>query len=263
MSQPTWTDIYGLYVNIAIAIATTAAVISALCISNKQIKASSAQLKEQIEESRRLATEERQHQSCPIIVPTKAIPDTILESEKTYHLYTSEANPQLKGNIQWLLPISSLPIDLTNLGGGPAFNVHCVLYGGAGNADAYINQFISWNNGPIGHERTETILFRHPFQDELWLDRKDSIDGIHTLQYPFGGPNPNKAQACLTTTYHDLFGNKLVSIFDYTPDHRWLCVFVNTPSSPKIALDLKELNDQKKQQAVKLSVPPVRTSQGE
>lgn len=68
------------------------------------------------------------------------------------------------------------------------------------------------------------------------------------LHYPSTGQsNPNQAQACLTISYHDLFGNKLVSIFDYTPYHQCVRLFVSVPSSSKIALDLKELNDQKKQ----------------
>src|SRR6266566_9299767 len=124
------------------------------------------------------------------------------------------------------------------------FNVHCVLYG---YDNAYRNQFISWNNGPIGPGKDETIRSRHPDQGELWLDRNDSVDGEHTLHYPPAGPNPNQAQACLTISYQDLFGNKLVSIFDYTSYHEWVRVFVSVPSSPKITLDLKELNDRKKQ----------------
>ncbi len=75
-----WNDI----AQSVVAIVAIVAIIVSLYISNKQIKenrkqqaeqikASNEQLNKQIEESRRLVTEERQHQSCPIIVPTKAI----------------------------------------------------------------------------------------------------------------------------------------------------------------------------------------------
>src|SRR5216683_5034986 len=101
----------------------------------------------------------------------------------------------LKGNISWGLQFLSVPIEVSNIGTGPAFNVHCVLYG---YDNAYSNQFISWNNGPIGPGKDETIRSRHPDQGELWLDRNDSVDGEHTLHYPPAGPNPNQAQACLT-----------------------------------------------------------------
>ncbi len=220
----------------------------------EQIKANDIQINRQIEESRRLATEERQHQSCPIIVPTKAIPNVPAEQHPGIpqeYLYTSEV-PPLKGNISWGLQFPSVPIEVSNIGTGPAFNVHCVLHG---YDNAYANQFISWNNGPIGPGKDETILSRHPSQGELWLDRNDSIDGEHTLHYHSAGPNPNQAQACLTISYQDLFDNKLVSIFDYTSYHQWVRVFISTPSSPRIALDLKELNDQKKQKATKPQTP--------
>jgi hypothetical protein len=192
------------------------------------------------EANQKQAQEDRQHQSCPIIVPTKAIYNVLVSNGS--HLYSSEADPRLKGNIQWALPITSLPIEVSNIGGGPAFNVHGVLHGSSTNYDY---QFISWNNGPIGNGKDEKLLFRHPFSNEFRLNQANSVDETHTLYYPFSNePTPNNAQARLTITYHDLFGNKLVSIFDYTVDHRWVRVFVSMPSSPKIALDLKELNEQ-------------------
>src|SRR6266567_3552509 len=231
---------------VAVAVVAIVAVVASLRANKRQIKASEIQIQKQIEENRRLATEERQHQSCPIIVPTRAIlnvPAQQVPGIQQQYLYTSEV-PPLKGNISWGLQFSAVPIEVSNIGTGPAFNVHCVLYG---YDNAYSNQFISWNNGPIGPGKDETIRSRHPDQGELWLDRNDSIDGEHTLHYSPAGPNPNQAQACLTISYQDLFGNKLVSIFDYTSYHQWVRVFVSVPSSPKITLDLKELNDRKKQ----------------
>lgn len=208
----------------------------------KQINASNDQLAKQIEESRRLATEERQHQSCPIIVPTKEIDNILTPEIPQQHFYTAEA-PPLKGNIGWALQFPSVPLAVSNIGMGPAFNIHCILHGSENIAEY---QFISWNNGPIGAGKDETLHLRHPRQRELRLDRNDSVDGKHPLYYPSAGPNPNQALASLTVTYHDLFGNKLVSIFDYTPYHEWVRVFISMPSSPKFDLDLKELNDQKK-----------------
>jgi hypothetical protein len=166
-----------------------------------------------------------------------------IEGEPKQYFYTAEA-PPLKGNISWALTFPDVPLAVSNIGMGPAFNVHCVLHGYENIAEY---QFISWNNGPIGAGKDETMHLRHPRHRELWLDRNDSVDGEHTLHYPSTGQSsPNQALACLTMTYQDLFGNKLISIFDYTPYHEWVRVFVSMPSSPKIALDLKELNDQKK-----------------
>src|SRR6266699_6018443 len=250
-------DIIGVFNVLAQVAVAVVAVVASLRANKKQIESSDKQLKEQIkaseiqiqkqiEENRRLATEERQQQSCPIIVPTKAIakvPAEQVPGTQQKYLYTSEV-PPLKGNISWGLQFSAVPIEVSNIGMGPAFNVHCVLHG---YDNGYRNQFISWNNGPIGPGKDETIQSRHSDQGELWLDRNDSIDGEHTLHYSPAGPNPNQAQACLTISYQDLFGNKLVSIFDYTSYHQWVRVFVSVPSSPQITLDLKELNDRKKQ----------------
>ncbi len=260
MSTSDIIGVFNVLAQLAVAGVAVWAVLASLNANKRQIKASEIQIQKQIDENRRLATEERQQQSCPIIVPTKEIPNVPAEQHPGIpqeYLYTPEV-PPLKGNISWGLQFSSVPIEVSNIGMGPAFNVHCVLYG---YDNAYRNQFISWNNGPIGSGKDETILFRHPFQDELWLDRNDSVDGEHTLHYPPAGPNPNQAQACLTISYQDLFGNKLVSIFDYTSYHEWVRVFVSTPLSSKITLDLKELNTQKKQSPkLKLSAPPIITS---
>jgi len=66
----------------------------------------------------------------------------------------------------------------------------------------------------------------------------------------------------LTITYHDLFGIKHVSIFDHTIEHQWVHIAIDKISvyKKKPILDLKELNTQEKQQAVKWSAPAPRTS---
>ena len=76
--------------------------------------------------------------------------------------------------------------------------------------------------------------------------------------YVYDSPIPKLAR--LTITYHDLWGDRYVIVLDYTLDYQWERVFVRMPFDKKISLDLKEKNTQKKQQAVKLSAPPVQTS---
>src|SRR6266566_9056968 len=88
---------------VAVAVVAIVAVVASLRANKRQIKASEIQIQKQIEENRRLATEERQQQSCPIIVPTKAIakvPAEQVPGTQQQYLYTSEA-PPLKGNISW------------------------------------------------------------------------------------------------------------------------------------------------------------------
>jgi len=216
----------------------------------EQIEASEAQIYKQIEENRRLATEERQHQSRPIIVPVGQFFAT--ELGRNIHL--------ADGLVNWNTQ-SMISLELHNMGGGAALNVHCVLYGPE---SIHTYQFVSWNDGPID-KNPVTVNCGHP--QELFLNPDDSIDGIHPL-YDTSLPSPSNPIeyriACLTITCHDLFGNKHISVFNYTLEHRWLPVVIGKIPvvKGKIPLDLKELNDQKKQQGTKLSAPPPITLSG-
>lgn len=230
-----------------------------LAASDKQLKdqiaASEAQINKQIEESRRLAAEDRQHQSRPIIVPNGEVDETVVhytdavtKEPKMGYIYTSEEK------VDWSYPFP-IKIELHNMGNGPAFNIHCVFYGSENTSQS---QFISWDNGPIAEKSTLMMELKHRF--ELRLFHGDSVNGKHPL-YDMSLDSPSNPWAyriaCLTMTYHDLFGKKYVSIFNYTLQHQWIHVIteeiLGTPP-----LDLKELNDQKKQ-GPKLSAPPAKT----
>ena len=202
--------------------------------------------------SQQLATDDRQHQSRPIIVPVGEF--------ESVSPYLARGNTPYKGDglVNWAYP-DPIQLELQNMGGGVALNVHCVLYG---SEPIHISQFVSWDNGPIGKGPIH-IKYEHPQQ--LFLNPDDSIDGIHPLfdTSPNSPSNPVEQRiACLTVTYHDLFEIKHVSIFNYTLEHRWICMATSRiPSlNGKPPLDLKELNDQKKQQGTKLSAPPIKTS---
>jgi len=202
--------------------------------------------------TQQLATEERQHQIRPIIVPVgEFTPSPATLGSALY---------QPNGIGIWTHQ-GKIELTLQNMGGGVAVNVHCVLYGPEG---ILTYQFVSWDNGPVGNNPVQ-ILFEHPKQ--LHLAPDDSIDGVHPLYdtSPTLSSNPIEYRiACLTVTYHDLFGIKHVSIFNYTLEHRWVCVTIGKIPAVKgnEPLDLKELNDQKKQQTPKFSAPPLITSQG-
>ena len=60
--------------------------------------------------------------------------------------------------------------------------------------------------------------------------------------------------ACLTLTYHDLFGKKYVSIYHYTLQHQWVHVATREISGES-SFDLKEMNDWKKK-GLELPVSP-------
>jgi hypothetical protein len=241
-------------INLFVAIGTIGAVIVALV----GIWLNGKQAKNDWDHSQQLAREERQHQSRPIIVPRKEIfHNTItyisLETgESSENIYTSEHTINWSWNHE-------IRIKLHNMGSGPAFNLHCVLYGPQATCQS---QFVSWDNGPIEEKSSMDIDLMH--SSELRLFHNDSIDGKHPL-YDMSLDSPSNPMAypiaCLTITYHDLFGNKHVSIFHFTLQHQW--IHVPTEKIPgKPPLDLKELNAQKRQQGIKLSAPAPITSQG-
>src|SRR6266496_2146811 len=226
--------------------------------SNKQLKeqieASDLQVRKQIEESRRLATEERQHQSRPVLAPRKEVFEhaityfSLEDGKKNETLYASD------GRVDWSWQ-HEIRINIHNMGNGPAFNVHATLYGPE---DICQSQFVSWDSGPIEEKGTIDILLTH--LSTLQLFHGDSVDGKHPL-YDRSLDSPTNPWmyriACLTITYHDLFGKKHVSIFHYTLQHQWIHVATEEISGEP-PLDLKELDTQKKQQGPKFSAPPVK-----
>ena len=202
--------------------------------------------------TQQLATEERQHQIRPIIVPVGAFTSSTATGGSALY--------QSNGIVIWNHQ-GKIKLTLQNMGGGVAVNVHCVLYGPE---SIHTYQFVSWDNGPVGDNPVQ-VLCEHP--EQLHLAPDDTIDGIHPLYNtsPTSSSNPIEYRiACLTVTYHDLFGIKHISIFNYTLEHRWVCVTIGKipPVKGNAPLDLKELNDQKKQWAPKFSAPPPITSQG-
>lgn len=254
------TDIIGVVNAVAqFAVAGVAvwAVWASLHANKRQIEASEIQINKQVEENRRLATEERQHQSRPIIVPEKEISHNTVTYYSTETGKSNESLYTSEHRINWSWP-HEIRLNVRNMGSGPAFNLHCVLYG---SEDTCQSQFVSWDDGPIEEKSSIDIELIH--SSELRLFHNDSVDGKHPLyDKSLGSPsNPWIYRiACLTITYHDLFEKKHVSIFHYTLQHRWIHVATGEiPGKPP--LDLKELNDRKKQ-GPKLSAPPVRTWQG-
>ena len=202
--------------------------------------------------AQQLATDDRQHQSRPIVVP-------VGEFESTSGAMARANNPYMvDGLVNWHYP-GPIQLELQNMGGGVALNVHCVLYG---SEPIHTFQFVSWDNGPIGKGPIH-ITFEHPQQ--FFLNSDDSIDGSHPLFDTSPNSPSNSTEyriACLTITYQDLFENKHMSIFNHTLEHQWVNVKIDKIPSPKKQppLDLKEKNDQKRQQASKLSAPVPKTS---
>ena len=235
-------------INLFVAIGTIGAVIVALV----GIQLNRRQARNDWLHALQLATDDRQHQSRPIIVPVGEL--------EPVSPFMGRGNTPYKGGglFNWAYP-DPIKLDLQNMGGGVALNVHCVLYG---SEPIHTSQFVSWDNGPIGRDPIH-IKCEHPQQ--FFLNSDDSIDGSHPLfdTSPNSPSNPVEYRiACLTITYQDLFENKHMSIFNHTLEHQWVNVKIDKlPSLKKqTPLDLKEKNDQKRQLAPKLSAPAPKTS---
>lgn len=122
------------------------------------------------------------------------------------------------------------------MGDGVAFNIHSFLYGAKGDPG---NRYTSWNNGPIQGKGQLPIIYTH---GATALFEQTKVDGTHTLH---DDSESHYRIARLTTTYHDLFGRRHVSIFDYIrsspTEHQWKHV----ATKDEIDADLEELDNQK------------------
>ena len=238
-------------INSVVAVAALGAVLVAMYA----IRESRKQAKDERLYNQKQATEDRQHQSRPILVPVGEITQASAMAGPGFYRNNGIVIWNYQGKIK---------LALQNMGGGVALNVHCVLYGPE---SQYNLNFVSWDNGPIGTNPAQTILVEHPNSRKFYLFPDDSLDGIHPIYdtSPTSPANPIEYRiACLTITYHDLFGIKHMSIFNYTLEHRW--VLVATGKIPtikdKTPFDLKELNDWKIQHGPKYSAPAPQLSQG-
>ena len=103
------TDIIGVVNAVAqFAVAGVAvwAVWASLHANKRQIEASEIQINKQVEENRRLATEERQHQSRPIIVPEKEISHNTVTYYSTETGKSNESLYTSEHRINWSWPHS-------------------------------------------------------------------------------------------------------------------------------------------------------------
>src|SRR6266487_808270 len=141
-----------------------------------------SQAREDWKHSQQLASDERQHQSRPIIVP-------IGEFEPVSP-YMARGNTPYRGDglVNWAYP-DPIQLELQNMGEGVALNVHCVLYG---SEPIHISQFISWDNGPIGKSPIH-IKYEHPKQ--FFLNPDDSIDESHPL-FDTSPNSPSNSTEC-------------------------------------------------------------------
>jgi len=206
--------------------------------SRKQLRAILSQAQDMVKQNQEMVREDQFYRKFPIISPIGEI--SLLKSPGS-RLYASD------DNLQWSVE-DPIMIKMRNVEDGLAFNVNCILYGPE---RLPFHQFVSWDNISIeGRSSNKDIIFEH--SQQMHLSRNDSIDGIHPLYDESEDSRSNPIAdriARLTITYHDIFGEKYVTIHNYTRKRKWVTVTARKISSidGKPPIDLKELNNQRKQ----------------
>lgn len=191
------------------AFLTFSAVVTAYIVAFYTSNQSKKIAQKMLEHAQQLALEDYQHQEKPIVIPLSPI--FVSTNERSF--------------------------TIQNIGGGPAFNIHCALYYSAN------EWFSSWKNGPIAANATYEILADNT-RDVITLAAQTSVDGIFHL---YNGENPGYRLARLTITYNDIFNITHISIFDYIDLrpyislYKWEQVHINS----RIAKDLESLDCEK------------------
>lgn len=108
--------------------------------------------------AQQLATEERQHQSRPILVPVEELaPATLTVTEQGPGVVKLVGIHTADGLVNWSYP-NRVKLELHNMGGGVALNVQCILYGAE---PLHSLQFIAWDNGPIEKDKYTKMFCAH------------------------------------------------------------------------------------------------------
>ena len=127
---------------------------------------------------------------------------------------------------------------LRNMGGGPAFNIYGILFG-----PPYITT-------PPTPPRERYVVWNYPALspgqegDKITLQQFTNIKSDTTIGgYPLYVPNDADHIAIIarfTLTYHDVFGRKHASIYDYHAQYGWR----SRGHFPNIEYDIRELDRQ-------------------
>lgn len=141
---------------------------------------------------------------------------------------------QSSGNVQWQKNPAIIG-GLQNIGTGPAFNIYGIFFGKPFQDTPPRERYIIWNYGVL----PPSVLGKEITLSQGSSLRSETTIGGHTLYVP-DDPQHNGCSARLTLTYHDIFGRKFASIYDYQNVLGWICV----EHIEGIEQDLHELNEQ-------------------
>jgi len=115
-------------------------------------------------------------------------------------------------------PDKAIVDGLQNIGTGPAFNIYGVFFGTPFRNTPPRERYVIWNYNvlPPGTPGKEITLSQGSSL------RSETTIGSHTLYVPDDTQHIG-CIARLTLTYHDIFGRKFASIYDYQNILGWIC----------------------------------------
>jgi len=121
------------------------------------------------------------------------------------------------------------------MGVGPAFNIYGILFGPPYNSKPPRERYVLWNYAFLSpNEQGDKITLQ-----QFTNLRSETMIGGYSLYVPDDGDHIGII-ARFTLTYHDVFGRKLASIYDYHAPYGWRCV----AHCLNIEYDVHELDQQ-------------------
>ncbi len=152
-------------------------------------------------------------------------------------------NSRLSSSDQISWDAEQQTLHIKNYGAGVALNIKAVLFERMPKDDInYIGRrYTAWHNQPLG-AKEETSYRMSPGQTDMPGTYTIESETFYApMQPPLGAIlsyDATTIEARLTVTYHDVFGRKHISMFDYTQQHEWRMIMIES----NIAKDIQDID---------------------
>ncbi len=207
-------------ISAAATVALAIIAIPTILVYRKQVKIGQDQVKVS-QEQVKVAQEQQFNQFRPVLYPGGSLENIIDRSGGKPFIKFGQQNQVING--------------IKNIGIGPAFTIYGILFGSQVNSQLSQQRYIVWNYPALTPGETG---------DEITLRQgshisSDTIIKGYTLYVPDDADH-NGVIARFTLTYHDVFGRKFASIYDYQSQIGWM----NRGHFSDIEHDIYELDQQ-------------------
>jgi len=196
-------------------------------ISQEQVKIGQEQVKVGQEQAKiaqeqvKVSQEQQFNQFRPVLYPAGSLEKIVDRSGTTPFVKFGQPGQVIDG--------------LKNIGIGPAFNIYGIIFSSQANSQLMQQRFIVWNYPALTPDVPGNEITLSP-GSHISSDTK--IKG-YTLYVPDDADH-NGVIARFTLTYHDVFGRKYASIYDYQLVIGW----ISRGHFSDIEYDLYELDQQ-------------------